>query len=514
MRKNLFPILLPILISSYPIFFIYSHNITGIHISGIFLPLFFIVACTLFVFALLNIFIKNIYKSSLIVSLSALVILSYGHIFDLLRQSPLDSLLQGKQTPGFIAAIAIIFLTSYLILKSKSNLISIMLISNFIGIALLIPSLFEIIKYDILYSLNYAVNEKTYTWQVTSSNQKNPPDIYYFVFDRYGRSDILENVYQFDNSQFIKFLQDSNFSIPQKSWANYTQTQLSLSSSLNMEYHDDLIKSLGRQSDDIRPLIDLIEDYSVLRFLKSNGYLYIHAGSWWGPTAWNRNADKNINLPSLSEFSEIVYSKSLFHPLTIKLNIPLFNSRLTHCKRPYYKFDEIAKVPDISKPTFTFAHFLLTHEPYVFDKDGNCLSQEETDKRSEKRNYEEQIVFANKKIQELVNTIMEKSKENPPIIIIQGDEGPYPEAYRKGELNFDWKNATEEEKRQKMAILNAYYLPLGGDKLIYPEITPVNTFRLILKYYFGQDIEQLPNTAYFSNKSSPYKFTVITKNYK
>ena len=52
--------------------------------------------------------------------------------------------------------------------------------------------------------------------------------------------------------------------------------------------------------------------------------------------------------------------------------------------------------------------------------------------------------------------------------------------------------------QDRMRILNAYYLPDGGEEVLYPSISPVNTFRLILNYYFGTSYPLLDDTAYHS----------------
>lgn len=510
-KDNILPLILPILVALFPPLFIYAQNIQRLQLSNVVIPTVMTVSCSLFLFFLINLGIKSVYKSSLISSIAVFIILSYGYFFDFIRTTPINGIVQGKQTPGIIFALFIMSVSTYFILKKEDGLKKIIKLAICIAVILLVPSVLEIVRFDILYTVTSQKIIQNDTWKSSKIKDGYTPDIYYLVFDRYGRSDTLKNEYQFDNVEFVQFLEEKGFVVLSRSWANYTQTQLSLSSSLNMKYHNDLVRLLGSSSTDVRPLHELIENNDLIRFFKNNGYKYIHSGSWWGPTAWNRFADENINVPSLSEYSEILFSRTIFHPIVVKLNMPIFNSRLTHCQRSYFKFDEIEKVPDIKEPTFTFAHFLTTHEPYVFDKNGNCLSLEEVDEKTESENYSEQITFVNKKIKKLVSTILEKSKDNPPIIIIQGDEGPYPDSYKLDDENYNWKNASEEEKRQKMAILNAYYLPKDGNKLTYIQITPVNTFRLILKHYFGQNIEQLPNTVYFSNKSKPYNFTVITE---
>jgi hypothetical protein len=60
-----------------------------------------------------------------------------------------------------------------------------------------------------------------------------------------------------------------------------------------------------------------------------------------------------------------------------------------------------------------------------------------------------------------------------------------------------------------MAILNAYYLPGGGNQLLHDHITPVNSFRLILNYYFGANYAELENASYFSDYKNPFKYTPV-----
>ena len=50
-----------------------------------------------------------------------------------------------------------------------------------------------------------------------------------------------------------------------------------------------------------------------------------------------------------------------------------------------------------------------------------------------------------------------------------------------------------------------------GRRLLYPDITPVNTFRLIFKSCFGEDCETLPDREYFSWYGKPYELVDVTE---
>jgi len=60
-----------------------------------------------------------------------------------------------------------------------------------------------------------------------------------------------------------------------------------------------------------------------------------------------------------------------------------------------------------------------------------------------------------------------------------------------------------------MANLIAYYFPNNGAGVLYPTITPVNTFRLVLNTYFGQDLTLLPDVSYYSAYEDRFKFTEV-----
>ena len=83
----------------------------------------------------------------------------------------------------------------------------------------------------------------------------------------------------------------------------------------------------------------------------------------------------------------------------------------------------------------------------------------------------------------------------PPIIILQGDHGSV--------LTLDWENPTNDMIRERMTILNAYYLPENGNEILYDDITPVNSFRLLFNNYFESDYEILDDKMYYFVSSEP-----------
>ena len=51
--------------------------------------------------------------------------------------------------------------------------------------------------------------------------------------------------------------------------------------------------------------------------------------------------------------------------------------------------------------------------------------------------------------------------------------------------------------------------PDGGESKLYPTITPVNSFRVILDYYFQTDFGLLEDRSYYSVEPTRYNFELV-----
>ena len=86
---------------------------------------------------------------------------------------------------------------------------------------------------------------------------------------------------------------------------------------------------------------------------------------------------------------------------------------------------------------------------------------------------------------------------------MQGDHGP--------RQFLDWKSLKDTDVRETYGNLNAFELPDGAaSKVFYPNISPVNSFRLLFDHVFSAQFPRLPDRSYYSTLDHPYDYTDVT----
>jgi hypothetical protein len=452
---------------------------------------------TLVVFAFSYILIRNEILSSLIAVLFVLGVFYYWQIFLVI----------------IICSVLCYFLLNMFIVNKNGQY----KVGMAIGFVSIIIFAFYGGKFVII-TTNIIDIEPTFSPILYSDQKQIPekidlPDIYYIILDGYGRADALQTIHGYDNSDFILELENLGFYVAPESQANYGRTFLSLASSLNMDYLDELAGEMGG-SNLWWPMAGYIQQSAVRSFLEENGYKTIFFASGW-------------------DFTDIRDGDYYMHPFPIMLRdfdkafIQLTNLRLlsgldwrvvsfpsydTHRQLLSYEFQTLQTVAEIPGPKFIFSHIVSPHPPFVFRNDGSSVNPDYPfslsyaqglfgNSESYRQSYIEQLEYINKLTFEMIEGILSNSRTSP-IIIIQGDHGPG--------IYMDYEDVGKACLFERYSILNAFYLP-GKDPNIIPEdISPVNSFRIILNSYFNTDLELLPNESYFSSNLTPYQFEDVT----
>ncbi len=201
-----------------------------------------------------------------------------------------------------------------------------------------------------------------------------PPDIYYIILDGYGRSDILKNEYDYDNSDFLNGLRDLGFYVADCSQSNYAQTQISLASSLNFNYLDALSNRFVPGSEDRTGLDALIHHGLVRQSLEKAGYKTVAFATGFLATELS-DADYFLSprrsIGELNEFESLLM-ETTFARLLLDANtfgMQDSGSEL-YRERTLFTLDKLDKLSYIKGPKFVFAHLVIPHPPYVFGPTG------------------------------------------------------------------------------------------------------------------------------------------------
>ncbi|MBP7832391.1 MAG: sulfatase-like hydrolase/transferase [Candidatus Levybacteria bacterium] len=522
--KNYYYVAAPFLIAAYTVLFLYVQNQHEYTLSVLITPLVLALLFAALIIFLVRFFTKSLDKNVFLSSFVVLVCLSYGRFVELFKNASFKIGSFEIKPELLVAVLSGLILLGVVVLmyKIKKRFVQVDQLIAVIALLLVGFQVYGIVSFEITSGRISRTPVSTEKIQTKNVSNVTTPDIYYFIFDRYAGPTATSEQYGFDNSAFYAHLEDLGFYVADKSRSNYPKTFLSLGSSLNMEYLDFITEQTnGGASKDESLVTPLMENSKVLKFLKDNGYSYVHVGSWWEQTKGNKNADY-LYAPKFDEylgadefttgfFNTTIASSVLKYVLRNPVNVSTDPNNNIHRQAALYQFKSLEEIPSIKSPKFVFVHVLLPHDPFVFDQKCTPISEKVVKQNSHQVNYLNQLQCVNTQIKKILDDVLKKSK-NPPIIILQSDEGPFP-MNSSVDSNQSWGSATDTALREKFPIMNAYYFPGVDyeDTQLYKEISPVNSFKVLFNTYFGTDHELVEDKSYiYEDKFNYYKFKDVT----
>lgn len=513
----------PILVALFPVLFLYAHNAQEASPRELVVPVLLVLSVTILLWLVLALAFRNVLKGGLLTSFLLVLFFSTGHLQSLLneglsRLSDLwirDNIALHPAVPLAIELALLLVAVGLLLFKVKDarRLTS---AANVFSIAIIaFPALVGIQRMgrplEVVPQTASHVPVNVDSVPPTRPSVKRRPDIYFIVLDGYARSDVMKELYGFDNAPFLEHLTKQGFYIARRSHANYCQTPLCLASTLNFRYLDGLVKD---SPSPLEQLGDLIGENRVLRTLRPYGYKFVTFATGFTPTD---HPEADVYLTPHAQLSEFQWMLVSTTPLS---NVLIQPSRLSlfHLARARTQF-ALAQLPEIAtrpEPTFTMAHIVCPHPPFVFGEHGEDLSPygrlyNLTDGHSFKleaatpqeyiEGYRRQAVYITEQIQQVIDRILANSPE-PPIIVLQSDHG--------SGLRLDMESLDRTDLHERMSNFCAYYLPDEGASQLYQDMTPVNAFRVVLNHYFGAELELLEDRSYFSTWNEPLAFSDVT----
>ncbi len=336
-------------------------------------------------------------------------------------------------------------------------------------------------------------------WDVRPGPAAHRPNIYFIVLDSYGRDDVLRRFYGIDNRDFLNFLESKGFYIARESSASYYTTLMSLASSFNLGYLDELVRAAPPGNHDKQPAIHYTAANRLCRVLRAAGYRTVSCGR--PATFWTMDdADVAFDRPLLTNFEWLLLAQT---PL---VGLAECDPYAAHRRQIESSLRRLADAEDLPGPVFVYAHIMCPHAPLIFRADGTTRPTAENyweemqisrdlPRPVWRRRYAEQVRFINTLVKPAIEHLLAKAGPDT-IVIIQGDHGPS-------------MSSARADFRETMAILNAVRLP-GGERRLAPDLAPVNTFRLVLNRALDLDLPLLENRHHFIYLSSPYKPEPVT----
>ncbi len=505
MREKKIPAIHPILFTLFPILFLFSKNLGGYALGDMLGVSAKAVAATLAIWFLLARLVKSGQKAGIVVTLAVLLFSSYGRILDILHSWEFAAgfgELGIEITLG--AAFAVVFAAGAIAaVRTRWGLSPVTTALNVAGAALVIVSAVRIGTYEFeAVKARRAIERELGSAPIRIFAPAEARNIYYIVLDGFGRPDKLRELYGTDVSEFVAFLQEKGFYVAGKSTSNYSNTLCSMASSLNCRYLPDYTKRLDTV--DAVPLAAMREKGEVVRLLRSVGYKFV----CFDGTGDVKSADIKMHCGG-GAFEEGLMNTTAYSTAAAKRE-----------RKRSDVLDALRRLPETARmgfPVFVYAHIMAPHPPFVFRRDGADATYERFEgtgggnyiihadgglTRGEYiRRYGEQLEYICSQVPQTIDGILAAS-EIKPIIIVQGDHG--------GDAFLHPEDVKGSYLGDRISILNAYYLPEGGAGELYESITPVNTFRVIFRHYFGAECELLPERNYCAPGRAPLENVEVT----
>jgi uncharacterized membrane protein len=456
-------------------------------------PMLFVLVLTAIAWGLISFLWRDIEKGA--VGASALVVccILYGQVF----HAP-----QGAVTLSIwcILAITLIVLASWKVKATGIlNIISFFLVVSSLG--------------SIMYRTVYVPNESTAGRLPIVGKMAGPdsPDVYYIILDGYGRHDSLQQFMNYSNEDFLDGLRKRGFYVANQSHSNYVQTEISIPSSLNMNFIPNLIPNMDTDATQRVTLDHLATTNEASRQFTARGYKTAVVTSGYAifdgiPATYEFHGKENRSLfeSTLASSSPLASENSddrMFQQRRDELQGALESVRNMAGRR--------------SSPRFIFTHILAPHPPFVWDAegrpvrpkipfgiwDGSDYINSGLTREDYRIGYTGQVTTLNRLVLKTVDAVLAKPGIRP-IIIIQGDHG--------SKRFLDQNDLSKTDVRECFSNLFAILAPPSVQKLIYPTMTPVNELRCVMDGLFDAKFPMLEDRSWYSEFRHPYHFTEVT----
>jgi len=496
----------PILFAAYPVISLYSRNTALFPAEDLWRPLGILVLIGAALWAILTPIFRSIDRAALATSVAVVGFFSFGPLLDVLHDShSRDNYDPTSTFWPWLAGYLVVVIAACWKWKARGALTK--GLNAAAAVLTLIPAASIVLAWAQGHRAVPVASASS-----PNSNYKGPrPDIFYVILDGYGRSDALRRDMNFDNSAFIDGLKKRGFYVADSGHTNYCQTELSLTSSLNMGFLPDVVPKFKPDEQDRGILDILIDENRVSQELRGLGYKYIAITTNF-PAVHPNSADLVISESRGGTLLEAAIMNRTALPSGGQAESQ-FDSRRENLQAAIQTVGHLGSQG--SQPRFIFAHILAPHPPFVFGPngepirpkhmfaivDGSHFYQNGGNHEEYRAGYTGQAQTISRLMLAAIDDLL-KREATPPIIVVQGDHGP--------KMRYDQELLARTDINEVFPNLNAYFVPAAVKAKLYPTITPVNSFRTILREQFGENFPNLPDRSWYSSWTWPFRLEEVT----
>tara|TARA_B100001750_G_scaffold59039_1_gene46785 strand:+ start:360 stop:1784 length:1425 start_codon:yes stop_codon:yes gene_type:complete len=449
-------IIFPFLLAFLPSWQLILKNYDELILQDILISL-AIIAISIAIWIVITKIIKNRNKAALITGVAIGFFFYFGYIQDALDGLIIFNIPMDKTSVlGIISIIIFIASTIYFLKSRKSFELSIK-IANVFTITLI---LFTFVQF------------------VTPGALAEQPNVYHIILDEYTDNEILMKKFDYNNEEFLKFLDKNGFYMPNKSFSTWESTPVELLTILNMDYPE--VKR-GWVSDSYESL----KNNKVMSIFSNQNYSVIETNSM---LRWKDFSDVDTKLcyggAIYSDFLDQVLRKSI---IKYFLEHHHNDTRRDTIRCTFNELNELASQNDV--PKYVFSHILIPHPPFLFGPNGEEITPDHGEisglqSWENSQGYINQLIYATDQVSVVIKNII---KNDPnAIIILQGDTGTFTDID-------DVEQRKMKDIYQAHSILYAVRIP---DVNNLESVSPVNTYRIIFNNYFNMNYEYLEQHNY------------------
>ena len=337
------------------------------------------------------------------------------------------------------------------------------------------------------------------------------PDIYHITLDGYARADVLRELYEFDNTDFLDRIRGLGFAVAERATTPYNQTQLVMSSIFEGAYLHRSEEGRNRSPGDYRDRIRerFLENSTVMALTRME-YQIAATYTEYSPVDIGRH-DMIAPRPwlELTFFERVAFERNALSLLALKFDS--LNQGENHTISMMRDAYSAPFARTLGRPAFLFTHQLAPHPPFDVSRDGERRKTirrphrlvdatvfhdgEESLRLEYKNGYVEKLLLINAETIRYLERLI-RDLPDPKIVILHGDHG--------GGLYVDQENLDATCVKERFSPLLALYSSDGQlqDRL-GDDFNLVNLYRLIFNTYFETDLPMLESENYFAPYLAP-----------